>query len=583
MKDGKVRKIDFSRKRLATLADKYYNEGNYLSALRLAYREANTYGEDAEVFVRLADIYEGMSLQGSAINYWFRILDIAEEEDLPDIYEGLAVNFLNMGNESQSAYYYNRLIDTDDMLTEETKMDIAEAFSVNKSAKFRFVYPPKLADYTKEMNIGSKALKVGDCKRAIEEFSKIEKGAKEYFSAKEMQAIAHLLAEEADKAEEICKALLEDKEDDVRVLATLAAVYLAQERMEESREIALRLASYELEETEDLYKVATVCCENGLHEEAYQKFKKLDKKMPFDGRMLYFKAVAAYKSGHIEEAEEALDTLCTVYPDAEVAKYYLRAIRNYRDGQEENKPELIYFYHLPQEERENRCRSLIQIGKAPKDEAQLFGLLALHDGYFRWCFDEMDGGDHDLQYLALVTAVHVRADDFIREVMLDFEVADVLKIETLRMLLERNEEMEIGLVLCSIYKKIFLPKIHVGRKRRKKFVEAFAKVTSKFLAINDSYGEKIKTAAELLYATLEGYNNLDIIDSADDCACAIFLLSGLKELGKDVGMIAAAFDANIAKVQVLLSAVVSNQYSIDQNGKEIEKKNEEQENEADRL
>lgn len=583
MKNGKVRKIDFSRKRLATLADKYYNEGNYLSALRLAYREANTYGEDAEVFVRLADIYEGMSLQGSAINYWFRILDIAEEEDLPDIYEGLAVNFLNMGNESQSAYYYNRLIDADDMLPEETKMDIAEAFSVNKSAKFRFVYPPKLADYTKEMNIGSKALKVGDCKRAIEEFSKIEKGAKEYFSAKEMQAIAHLLAEEADKAEEICKELLEDKGDDVRVLATLAAVYLAQERMEESREIALRLASYELEETEDLYKVATVCCENGLHEEAYQKFKKLDKKMPFDGRMLYFKAVAAYKSGHIEEAEEALDTLCTVYPDAEVAKYYLRAIRNYRDGQEENKPELIYFYHLPQEERESRCRSLIQIGKAPKDEAQLFGLLALHDGYFRWCFDEMDGGDHDLQYLALVTAVHVRADDFIREVMLDFEVADVLKIETLRMLLERNEEMEIGLVLCSIYKKIFLPKIHVGRKRRKKFVEAFAKVASKFLAINDSYGEKIKTSAELLYATLEGYNNLDIIDSTDDCACAIFLLSGLKELGKDVGMIAAAFDANIAKVQVLLSAVVSNQYGIDQNGKEIEKKNEEQENEADRL
>ncbi len=583
MKDGKVKKIDFSRKRLATLADKYYNEGNYLSALRLAYREANTYGVDADVFVRLADIYEGMSLQGSAINYWFRFLDIAEEEELPDIYEGLAVNFLNMGNESQSAYYYNRLIDADDMLPDETKMDIAEAFSVNKSSKFRFVYPPRLADYSKEMNIGSKALKVGDCKRAIEEFSKVEKGAKEYFSAKEMQAIAHLLAEEADKAEEICKELLAEKGDDVRVLATLAAVYLAQERMEESREIALKLASYELEETEDLYKVATVCCENGLHEEAYQKFKKLDKKMPFDGRMLYFKAVAAYKSGHVEEAEEALDTLCTVYPDAEVAKYYLRAIRNYREGLEENKPELIYFYHLPQEERENRCRSLIQIGKAPKDEAQLFGLLALHDGYFRWCFDEMDGGDHDLQYLALVTAVHVRADEFLREVMLDFEVADVLKIETLRMLLERNEEMELGLVLCSIYKKILLPKIQVGRKRRKKFVEAYAKVASKFLAINDSYGEKIKTAAELLYATLEEYDNLDLIENTDDCACAIFLLSGLKELGKDVGMIAAAFDANIAKVQVLLSAVVSNQHAIDQNGKEIEKKNEEEENEADRL
>jgi hypothetical protein len=242
-----------------------------------------------------------------------------------------------------------------------------------------------------------------------------------------------------------------------------------------------------------------------------------------------------------------------------VAKYFLRALRSAKDGEGEM-PEMLYFYHLPQAERESRCQSLISIGKYPREEAQLFGLLALHDGYFRWCFDEMDGADHDLQYLALITAEHVRADEFLQEVLLDFEVKDVLKIETLRMLLERNEEMELGVVLCNIYKEVFLPRIKVGRKRRKKFIEAFAKVASKFIVINDTYADKLKRAAEVLYAALQKYEAFDILDSSDDCACAIFLLSGLKELGKDMEMIAAAFEANLEKVRVLLSYTVSKEH-----------------------
>ena len=561
MGKGNTRKIDFSRKRFAGLADKYYNEGKYVSALRMAYKELEAYGGDGDVFVRLSDIYEAMSLQGSAINWWFRFLDIAEEEDLPDIYEGLAVNYLNVGQENPSAYYYNKLIDADDTLPEETKLDIVEAFSAQKKNKLRFVYPPRLADYSKEFNLGSKALKLGDCERAIEEFSKVEKGSKQYVQAKEMQAVALLLSDNAKEAERTCDELLKDEPNDVRILATLAAIYLEQNRSEESKAIALKLSELNLTDTEELYKVATVCCENDLHEEAYKKFCILDKKMPYDGRMLYFKAVSAYKCGHIEDAERTLDELCSIYPDAEVAKYYLKAIRNYRDGSEPA-PELIYFYHLPQEEREHRCQSLLQIGKMPKDEAQLFGLLALHDGYFAWCFDEMDGGDHDLQYLGLVTAVHVRADEFIQDVLLDYEVADVLKVETVRLLLERNEEAEFGIVLCNIYKRVFLPRVSIGRKRHRKFVEAYAKLASKFLMINDNYGDKIRLATETLYTALSEYNSLDLVDNTDDLACAIFIISGLKELGNNPATIAAAFDANVAKVQVLLSAAVSREHGI---------------------
>lgn len=560
-KEGKVKKIDFSRKRFSHMADKFYNEGKYFSALKFAYKELNEYGGDGETFARLADIYEGMNLQGMAINWWFRFLDVADIEDLPDVYEGIAVNFLAMGQENQAAYYYNKLIDADESIPEETKLDIAEAFSTSKKDKFRFAYPPRLADYSEELKIGSKALKAGDCKKAIEQLSKIEKGSKQYVQAKEMQAVAYLLARDTTSAEQACQDLLEVEPDDVRALATLAAVYLEQGRAEESKALAYRLSKMESDDPDELYKIATVCCENELHEAAYEKFKILDAKTPYDGRILYFKGVSAYKSGKLEVAIDALETLCAIYPDAEVAKYYLNALRTYKmEGGDA--PELIYFYHLPQEEREHRCSLLIHMGKCAKDEAELFALLALHDGYFGWCFDEMDGGDHELQYLGLMTAARVNADEFIRDVMLDYEVLDVLKLETLRMLIERNEEMELGIVLCSIYKRLSLPRISIGRKRRKKFIEAFAKVTSKFIVIKESYGEKLKRAAETLYRALERYDSLDLINNADDCACAIYMLAGLKELGNNPAVIAAAFEANADRVKVILSAAVSDAFDV---------------------
>ncbi len=557
MKVKKTKRIDISRKRIAHLADKYYNEGNYLAALRLAHREYAEYGGDPDVFARLCDIYESMGLHGTAVNYWLKFLDVAADEDLPDVYEGLAASFLAIGKEKQAAYYYNRLIDADDTLTEEDKLNIAEAFSEDSRSKFRFVYPPKLADYSTELTVGAKALKSGDLKKTVSVLDKVAKGSKDYAAAKEMQAVAYLLDGKTEKAEEACKEILSENPNAVQVLATLAAVYLEQGRKEESLAIARQLSEIKTEDTDDSYKIATVCCENELHDEAYQKFAWLDKKMSYDGRILYFKGVSAYNSGRMEEAKRTLDQLCTIYPDAEVAKYYLQAIRTYEEelatGGEATPPQLIYFYHLPQEERESRCQTLLQIGGCPKDEAQIFGLLALHDGYFTWCFDEMDGGDRDLQYLALVTAAHVRADEFLQDVLLDYEVSEVLKVEVLRMLIERNEDMDISIVMQGIYGRIALDKISIGRKRRKKFLEGYAKLASKFAVVDNGYLVKMKEAAEKLYRDLERSSALDLVDNADDVACAVYFLADLHDLGKDRAWIASAFDANLAKVHVLLS------------------------------
>ena len=542
--------IDYSRERLAKLADKYYNEGKLFNALRFAYEELNTYGGSADVYARLSDIYEAMGLHTSAINFWFRFLEIADEEDLPDIYEGLAVNYGNRGDEKQAAFYYNRLMDVDDTLSEETKMDIISAFAKKKSDGFRVVYPPHEADYSKELAEGAQALKRGDCARAVEKFSEVQKGAKEYLTAKEMQSVAYLLSGKTEEAERLCLEVLEDEPNAERILSSLAAVYMEQGREQESKEIALRLSKLNLTEPDAIFKAATVCCENGLHKEAYDKFSQVEKMMPYDGRLLYFKAVSAFQCGLVEEAEKSLHALCTLYPDSEVGKYYLRALKN---REEEPLPEFTYFYHVPEQERESRCQSLMHMLECPKEEAQLFGLIALHDGYFRWCFDEMDGADHELQFLGLAAAVHVHADEFIREILLDIEIADVLKLETLRMLYARNEDMQIGVVLYDVYHPLQILKIQIGRKRRKRFIESYAKVASKFSIVNDDYGKKIKKAAEKLYRDLEENGGLELVDGAEECACAIFFYSKINQITKNREEMAQIFGADLEKVNRLLS------------------------------
>ncbi|MBR2330641.1 MAG: tetratricopeptide repeat protein, partial [Clostridia bacterium] len=536
---------------------KYYNEGRYVSALRMAHKELALYGGDGDVYTRLADIYEGMGLHASALNYWYRFLDIADEEDYPDIYEGIAVNYMNIGSEGQAAFYYNKLLEVDDTLTSESKIEIASAFAKDKKSNFRFTYPPEIADFSKELEAGGRAMKAGDFQAAIRLLGRIEKGSKQYGAAQETLAVAHLLADDKKRAEEICLARLADAPDDTRVLSTLAAVYLEEDKAEESLAIAKQLYAQTQDNTDDLYKVATVCCENGLHAEAYEKFCLLDEKMPYDGRMLYFKAVAAYKSGKLAEAEKAFDELCTIYPDAEVAKFFLRALRKEKDGDEKIEPD--YFYHLPQDERERRAKTLLYISKSSKDEAALMGLLAERDGTFLWAFDEMDGADMELQYLALVAAVQAEADELVRDVLLDFEVADVLKIETIRMLFERNREDEVGLVLCHIYRRVNILPVKLGRKRRKKFLEGYAKAASKFGIVCDDYGKKIADATEGLYAALKEHDGLETVVSADDCACAIFLTSGIKELKDGANTAATVFGADLDKVQTILAAALGKQ------------------------
>ena len=556
---GRTRKIDFSAKRLNAMAEKFYNEGNYVSALRFTFREIEENGESATNLSRLCDIYENLGLNSTAIKYLFKLLDISDEADYPDVYEGLAVNYLNMGKEAPSAFYYNSLIDVDDSISNEMKLEIAEAFSQKPKSPFKISYPPKLVEYNEELDVAARALKRGDCKTASRALEKVEKGAKQYESAREMLSLSYVLSGKLEEAKAVCEEILESNPGSIRAWATLAATYLEGKEYEKSKEIAVRLSGLQTDNEEELYKIATVCCENGLHKEAYERFVTLERNARFDGRLLYFKGVSAYKSGLLEEAISTFSDLCAVYPEAAVVEFFLQEMRKERDlkiqGEETKALDINYFYQVPQAERDSRLQFLMSIEKTSKEDAELLGAVANGAGLLRWCFDEHDGMDYDLQYVACLVANKSRQDEFLREVLLDNEVIDVLKLEILKFFYERNEGGELGIVLYDVYRKVELLPIKIGRKQRKKFISAYARTASKFALANEEYGELLRSSAQTLYRALEAFDCLDHVDNVDECACAIYLLSDVKEWGKNIEKMAAAFEANVDKVKVLLTTV----------------------------
>ncbi len=561
--------IEKKRKRFSRLAEQYFDKGDYLAALRFVHKEIEECGEDVDNLIRLADIYETMGLHDSAIHYWYKVIDVCAESDFPDVYEGLATNYLSLGDEQRSAFYYNRLIDADAMISEEFKQEVVQAFSKDKRSLFKVVYPEEKADYSKEIEEGSIALKNGNVDGAIDILSRVEEGSKEYARARETQAVAYLLKDRADVAEKICLELVESFPESAQAWSTLAAVYMEKGEKEKCVEIAKRLCTLPLKTTEEKYKVATVACEAELHEDAYRMFSELEESMPYDQKTLYFQAVAAYKCGRVERAIAILEKMCILYPKASVAKYYLEEIKKAADTLEKcgagnekgftvcgysnvNTVNISYYYRVPEDEKERRLKELFAIGKVSRKEARYLGEDVYKKGYFEWCFDELDGMDRDLQYLALMIAEHAGCDRFLRDALLNKDIPDLLKVEILREICKRNKTDSYGVVLAHIYREVPMHKIQIGKTARQKFLEAYANVYSKLALVKDENADAISDAAENLYFAAQEQGAEKLFYDEKSTACAIFVLSGIKDFGTNPASLVKLFETTEAKVERLL-------------------------------
>ena len=272
----------------------------------------------------------------------------------------------------------------------------------------------------------------------------------------------------------------------------------------------------------------------------------------YDLTLIYFKSVAACKCGKYRESLEGFGKIIDVFPHAEVARYYYNAMRLYLEegGQP---PAVDYFYKLPKAERDKRVQLLAALSDVKSDELRRYGREYDLVPLFRWCFDEFDGQEPELQLLAVNVAVRAGEYGFLQEMFLDSTVNDVIKIETARKIFERNKDASIAVVLCDVFKQLEFVRLEVGRVKHKIFVSAYSMSTAKFCLLGNEHTHKFNRAAVKMYNILEEKNLLTLVTDKESLACAIFLFTR-KGKGDFKGAL-ESFRADETNVRTLLEAV----------------------------
>ena len=522
--------LDFSCDRLIQTAEKLIDARNYLGALKILNKNAESNEDSGYAHMLYAQIFDDIGLYERSINEWFKFLaqsDYIDEDDLSDAYEGLAVGFMNIGNEQFSAYYYNKLLKNNADIDEGMRLDIMQSFLSNDENPLKFVYPPEIADCTDIISNGIEFMKEGSFKKAIEEFDKVDKGNKSYIAARNYVAMSYIIDDNPKKAEDECLNILNINPDDVHALTTLVAVKTEQKKHDESRALAERLLKLEISSPDDIFKIATVCCENAMHEEAFRLFVRLEEKMPYDCSVLYFKAISAFNSGNFESCFAAFDKLLTINPNAVTAKYFKEAA-HIAVNNGDTKP-MSYFYRLPVEERESSVKILAAVGSLSTAQMKkAFSEVDISD-CVRWCFDESEGtGNTELQFLGGICAVRGGLDGLVSDILLNAFIDDEIKIKMLTVLGERNEDITVSVVICNVLKDVEFYRLKLGRTRRKPFVEAYAQLTAHFALLDSELGKNFAIFTEELYNKLESEGKLALVKNSSELAAAVMLYSKIK-------------------------------------------------------
>ncbi len=557
--EQKTIRFDLSADRLLDLADAKLDEGDPLGALRLIHKSLDLYGPAADEYAALADTYEEMELFELSAAAWFQYLDVCAEEEVVDGYEGLSACFYNLGNEGLASYYYKKML-ADKYVTPENNMEMGELFehaaAAQTAPRVRITWPPEHADYSQELDAGLRLLRKGDHEGAEREFLKIHPGSSYYAEACNYLAVSYLLSGKTDKAEECCLAALKEKPDSVQTLATYAAVLSEMDRKEESARIAHKLSLLPAEEPDELYKIATVCCENGLYEAAYEKFCKLEKIVGYDRTMLYFKGVAAFRCGKVKECLASFGKILDIRPNAAVVRYYFRQVRRWSE-EGGAKPEMSFFCHIPDAEREKRVTLLKELDKMRPADARAYFQEDDSCELLEWCFDESDGREFELQMLAVSVALRAGQEWFVSGILLDPEVNDLLKVETVRRICRRNKGVEFGAVIANIYRKCAFDRLEVGREKHAKFLDAYALCFARFTLLGDADAERFRLAAQAVYGALEESEKLDLVKDTESLACVIFFTAVGGGDGKDTKRVLQSMNADPQAVAEILGTVRS--------------------------
>ena len=200
--------IDLSGDRLIGIAADLVDEHNYIRALKMLNKNAEISGNDEDSYMLYAEIFDDIGLYEKSVNNWFRYLDITQSDELGECYEGLAVDYMNLGNDHFSAYYYNKLLLETDEVDSEMREQIIKDFLTVEDNPLKFAWPPEIADVGDIMQKGISLMADGKFKEAYDTFGEVAEGNPKWPSARNYMAMCLIVDDKSEEAEAECMKVL---------------------------------------------------------------------------------------------------------------------------------------------------------------------------------------------------------------------------------------------------------------------------------------------------------------------------------------------------------------------------------------
>lgn len=557
-----VTTIDLGEERILNIASHMVDDHNYINALKMLNKCVEVNGNTVNTSELYAEIYDDLGLYEKSIVHWFRFIDHLSalnekvedadrySADLEEAYEGLAIGYMNIGNDHFSAYYYNKLLMENGIVSPEERQELLQSFAKPQADHLQFIWPPRLVDHTQNIADGLDKMRQNNVDGAIACFEQVGQGNPQYWQARNYIAMCQIIAQREEEAEQEIMEILRQDPQNVQAMTTLCAIKTEQGKVEESKSLAHELLAMSITSTDDRYKIATVCCENGMHDEAYRLFCQLEEDMPYDSMVLYFKAISAFNSGHGNESKLTFDKLLAIYPRALIARFFRSELLD-KLARNDNTP-MSYFYRLPQEDRENSLKILLAYAALPDKAIKEFDNFMDLFSCIEWALDEAIGQTEELLHLAASCAVKARFDGCVREILLNPFYPDALKIWLLTELVERNVENNFGIVISHLYRNVNIVPITLGRAKRKYFIKAYAHVFARFAVLEDRYAFRIQNATMDLYDIMKCNDILAEAEDVKSLSAAIYLMSGIREADIKEDNIDEFFGADKRKVDRML-------------------------------
>lgn len=338
-------------------AKKHIENNNYINALSYYRKALEKDPDNLDYSLELAEIFAEMGYFYESNLILFSILQ--KDPSHTDCYFAMGCNFLGLQEYSKAENTLEKYLELDEygLYSEEAQ----NLLDVLQSQEFYLEFISD-ADPDREQVLaiagrGKDLLDKGEYRQAVRELEKAARRDPGLIFARNNLALAYFCIGKLDKAIETCREILDNHPLNVHANCNIALFLYEKGDLEASNDHIETVLQMNIDDPEDMHKIAVTLCEMGRHEQVNRLLKKLLHYKPYDTKVLHYMAVSCYNLKMFKVALGYWEKVEKINPNNTISSFYKRYVRDLQEGDREF-TELPYHFQVPYDEIIRRVKTI---------------------------------------------------------------------------------------------------------------------------------------------------------------------------------------------------------------------------------